>query len=158
MKRVLLIGAVSSALLGCRTTYDTASGRPEITVARSAGEVKTAIASYLLNRGFRVIKDTDLQVVAERQTQNIGAALLFNTEFGGLPTERVTITFLSSGGNTRVVSEVAVVSNAGSAFEKVTQMTNSPIAGDMQQELAGLNQTLSAGAEPKPVAARAPLR
>ena len=92
MKRVLLIGVIGVALLGCRTTYDTASGRPEVTVPRPANEVKTATASYLLNRGYRIIKDSELQVVAEKQTENFGTALLFNTSFGGLPTERVTTT------------------------------------------------------------------
>jgi hypothetical protein len=153
MIRAFLAITAVIGLGACQTVqHQTASGRPEVEIGRPASEVKAAFAGLLLNKGYSITRDTDLQLIAEKTIDNPAAVLLLGTGMGP-PRARVTTTLLSAGGATRVVSDISMVQNAGTAFERVTPMTDSPAAGELQNALAQVQESMSAP-QSKPVVAR----
>ncbi|WP_147282493.1 hypothetical protein [Microvirga subterranea] len=149
--RMTIAGAVALGLVlsGCQTVqHQTASGRPEITVARPAADVKSAWAGYLVNRGYTITKDTDLQVVGEIVPNNAMAHMFFGSRYDGVPKARLTATYLSIGGGTRMVVDPAIVTNPGSAFERVTPLNNHPDTAGIQQTMNDLKEALDRGRKP----------
>ena len=74
---------------------------------------------------FFLIFCFNTQIVGGRKSKNVGLGLLFGTRRGGFPEERLTVLFIPQGSSNvlRVVLQEAMVSNQGTAFEKITQLT-----------------------------------
>jgi hypothetical protein len=93
---------------------------------------KEAIVSVYLGRGFQIIRDSDLQLVMDRPANdNFGAQLLFGSQWNSVPNARLSLTFLGDN-PTQVTAQLAIVTNPGSGFERVTDLTSNANA---RQEL-----------------------
>lgn len=122
-------------LTACQTVKPpaTASGRPEVTIpGASAAQVKPLLLSKTIDKGYRIIKDDAYSLTFEKPTDNMAAAILLSTNAGGPPTQRVTFTIAELGGATRVVADMAFVSNAGMAFERRTDVSSGAAAPQVQ--------------------------
>lgn len=147
--RLLVAAAAFSVLAACQTVQPpaTASGRPEVTIpGASPAKVKAAILSGMLDKGYRLTKDDTYSLTVEKQVEDTAAVILLSSGAGGPPIARVTYTVAEIGDGTRVVSDMALISNAGMAFERrmdVSQGNQAPMAQ------AFLDRTAASFAEKK---------
>jgi hypothetical protein len=152
-----LLRAVSGLLLallcvGCVTIErpETASGRPEVTIANASPEaIKPALVSYMLDAGFRITKDTPYELAFDKPVQNIAAAVLFGSRYDAQPNVRVSYSFAQFQSSTRVIADIAVITNPASAFERRTEMNSGVDSADIQVLLDKIKSQLdptSAGA------------
>jgi hypothetical protein len=82
-----------------------AAERAEVTIPVTSSEkVKTALATEMLNRGWRLVKDSGLQISFEHPVSGIVPNLLFSTPAGGAPVERVSFAVLNNQEITRLVA------------------------------------------------------
>ncbi|BDA84943.1 hypothetical protein Sa4125_24850 [Aureimonas sp. SA4125] len=125
MKYIAAVVFCISALSGCQSVqHQTASGRPEASIAAPADQVKTAFVGSMTNYGYQLTRDSQFQIVMERQSDNAMANVLLGSNYDPTVEARVTATFLDMGAQTRVTADMGIVRNGGSAFEAVTPMNN----------------------------------
>ncbi|RWL80669.1 MAG: hypothetical protein EOR67_30975 [Mesorhizobium sp.] len=94
--------------------------------------------SAYLGRGFQIVRDSDLQLVMDRPAKdNFGAQLVFGSQWNVVPNSRLSLTFLGNN-PTQVNAQLAIVTNPGSGFEQVTDLTNN--ASARQQLQIGMSQ------------------
>lgn len=126
LRRAFGIVVLGGWLAACQgVQHNTPSGRPEVTIAAPAKDVKVAIVGTLTNFGYQLKRDSDFQVVMERQIDNFMANVLLSSNYDPTVEARITSTFIDLGGQTRVTTDLGVVTNGGSAFESVTSVNNS---------------------------------
>ena len=134
----LAIAIVALLVNGCTmpVTHYTPSGRPEVTINGKVGkEVHAEITNLMLNNGYNVKKATDNLLVFEKPYQSTMAAVFFGSQYDPTPTARVTFSIVELADSTRVVASFAVVTNPGSAFERITQANNHPSTLKYQKRL-----------------------
>ena len=153
--RTLIAAAFVSALAlaGCTDVEppQTASGRPEVTIAHaSPDKVKGTIISLMLDKGYRLDHDSPYELVFAKQTDNLAAAVLLSTKMGGLPDVRVTYTIAEIGVGTRVVAGMEVVSNPGTGFESKLDMSRGAESGNVQAFLTDIAHKFDASEKPMP--------
>jgi hypothetical protein len=124
-----LTAALSLALFaGCAAPpppLATTSGRPEVTIAgASKKQVIDAIVAGALEKGSQVRSVNDYGVVlARRDDSNLGAAILFGSRYDAVPESRMHLNVVEVPGGIRVFGRAEMVTNPGSAFERVTDIT-----------------------------------
>jgi hypothetical protein len=123
MKLLSVIAAAALVLAGCATVKtNTASGRPEVTVAGSkSSAVKSYITSEMLNRGYAVHSSSDTVIVFDKLAP-VNAGTTWLAMSLGPITVRTSYTIVALGGGVRVMGEPAMVQWAGTARE-------APVAG-----------------------------
>jgi len=136
MNRRAAIGALIG-LGGCASPvkYNTASGRPERSFAGPPDQVRAMLVSELVNRGYQITRETQSLVEGQKHSTNFAANVLLSTRYDPTVMVRASYTIIAVGDQTRVVGDLALVSNPGSAFERVTPMSNSEASLEMQAHL-----------------------
>lgn len=148
--RQIFVAALGLVLASCGTPVrqDTASGRPEVTVHHVASDrVKGALVSGMLNRGYRITKDSQFEIAFDRPVDNLAVAVLMGSKYDAQPNARVSYQIAQLGDDVRVVADMAIITNPGSAFERrmdVSAGADSPviqaflttIAADLQKQQA----------------------
>jgi hypothetical protein len=82
---VLLCGACAAP-----THFDTPSGHPEVTISRVAPDkVKAALVNKMIDRGYRLTKDSQFELAFDKPTDNAAAIILFTSDRGDRPNTRV---------------------------------------------------------------------
>ena len=121
--KMVVAAALAAGLFGCATAApNTPSGRPEVTLkATPPAAVKSFIADAMINRGYSLFRDSDVQITFDKTGTSLGAIML-STGWGGAPHLRVSYSLLQQGPTLRVVADMALIQNAGSGFER-------PLAG-----------------------------
>jgi hypothetical protein len=132
------------------------SGRPEVTVSAPAAAVKSQLINEMLNHGFSIVSDSPYLVVFEKVSDNIAAMFLFGTRYGGAPHVRASFSIADMNGSTRVVSDLALIGNAGTAFRKAHRPEHGTDAAEAQQML-NLVASSSARRRRLPAPSRAPV-
>lgn len=142
VRKVLLAVALCGAasLGGCagQVTHDTPSGKVEEVFGASPDKVKPVLVSLMVNDGFNLTRDTNYQLAFDKPVQNVLAAALLGSKYDATPNERVSLMLVPVGPNTRVILDISVVTNPGSAFERLTPLNNGPDSARFQ---AALDQT-----------------
>ena len=146
------------ALAGCATQWasmETINGKPEITLPRtSAQQVKDYLKDRMINMGFSLEKELELQLVFGRH----GKQSLIQPSWG----YRVTYSIIDQKPGIQVVADVAMVSDQGTARERpyetgVTQPTDDTQAA-VQRQVEAILRTLTympGGQVPKAVQKKA---
>lgn len=132
--------AVVLALYGCATPviHDTASGRTETIFRKDLTATHAALLNGLVNRGYQITKDSPNLIVAERPLKG-GAAFLLGSQMNPIPVGRMSFTIIpSSAADTRVVVDMAAVTNPGTGFEQLTPANGSADSTAIQAWLSGL--------------------
>src|SRR6476619_3345398 len=107
----LLIGLLALALGGCATVHQevTASGKPEATVRAPPTAVKSYIVNKMTNDGFTLDNDTSYRLSFGR----LGRQPIVQPTWG----YRVNYLITEQDGGTRVVADMALVTNLGKLGE-----------------------------------------
>lgn len=101
--------------------HNTPSQKAERTFNAPPDRVQSALLTELVNRQYTITKQT--------------ANMLLGTTYDPTVDVRATFTVIPVKHQTRVVGDLVLVSNGGSAFEKVTPINNSESSMDMQAAL-----------------------
>lgn len=152
---VIAAAAAMLSLVACQTVKPpaTASGRPEVSIAGAKPEqVKALLVSKMLDKGYRLAKDDSFNVTFEKVSDNLAANILFGTRAGGNPVVRVNYTIADLSGSVRVVADLAIISNAGMAFENRTDVSAGAEAPKVQAFLETVAEETAT--RPKKVASR----
>lgn len=143
-------------LSACQTIrHQTASGRPEVTIKAPIDKVKAAYVGAVVNANYSLKTDTPLQVVMEREATNALVGILLASNYDSRVMARISTTFIQNGTDTRVFADLNLVTNPGSAFERLTPMNNSVDSVGVQNILNDIKQGIEAGKQPAQVASDA---
>lgn len=141
MRRTIAWLLVAVCLTGCAGTqvqHNTASGRPERVFQAQPDTVRAALVTELVNRGYRITKESQSLVEGEKFTDKVGAIIAYSTQYDSKVAVRVTYTMIPGPAGTRVIGDIQAVSNPGSGFERVHPLQNTASSADMQKALDGL--------------------
>lgn len=133
-----IAGALLLASCAAPVKHYTASKRPEVTIAAPAADVKPVMVNDLVNMGYYPVQDTPMLLVMDRPVDNTAANLLMGSVYNPVAHARLAFTLTEKDGSTRVVANMAIVTNPGSAYEKLAPMNNSVDSRNLQAWLNGL--------------------
>lgn len=123
---------------------DTPSGLPEVTIPfvnRKA--VIDHIVAAKLSKGLKVYSVSDYGVTAGQIIdKSIMASLFYGSRYDSFPEARIRYNIVEDGNAVKVFTRVEMVTNPGSAFERVTDVTNQ-VAQMAQRELYELKAKLA---------------
>lgn len=133
--RIICAIVLAALCAGCVTVEPphTASGRPEVTIAgASPDKVKPQLVNVMINDGYRITRDTPYEITFDKPVQNIAVAVLMGSKYDAQPNIRVSYSFAQLGSDTRVIGDIAIVTNPGSAFERRTPINAGVDSSDIQ--------------------------
>jgi hypothetical protein len=142
-----IIVVVISFVAGCAAPPQrlaTPSGNPEIVIPNAARKlVIDKIVASKLEKGMQVKSVNDYGVVVGKKIEDSTmAAFLYGSRYDSIPEARITYNLVEAADGLRVFSRSEIVTNPGSAYERVTNITNS-VSGQMQTELEQLKASFS---------------
>lgn len=143
MKRILSLLPLF-LLAACQppVNHNTMSGRPEACIAAKQQRVSAGLAEILLNKGFSVSQQTDSMVRGDRAITDAMASMFFGSQYDSTPVARITYNIVNTQKCVRVVADMNIVTNPGSAFERLTPMNNSKDSATIQSEMDALKASL----------------
>jgi hypothetical protein len=153
MKKIAVLILAVVLLSGCATVQPihTQSGRPEVTICGvSKNEVMEKFVASLSTGTFTVRSTSNFQVVVGRPVNNPLAIALYGSRYDSTPEARVIFTFSEVSGCTLVSARLLIVTNPGSAFERVMDISQGKDAHELQLELEKLKSTIE-GIRGKPI-------
>lgn len=118
---------ISLILVGCSSgpSLNTASGKPEVFIPGvTSREVRAVIIDRGMSFGWSLERETENSISFLRPTNNALASVLLASNYDTRVHERVRYTTASISGGVKLYGSVEFVGNQGSAFEKVTPITN----------------------------------
>jgi len=157
---LLIISLLSMALVGCATVprLATPSGKPGVLVKdRSAKEIKDRLVAGMISRGYDLRTDSDYQLVfGKRVPRGSLTAILHGSTYDTSPEHRISFVVVDRGADgVQVMASMAIVTNPGSAYERVTPWNHRDDAQAMQTALENLhNPSTPQTAEQPPVEAQ----
>jgi len=144
MKKCLVF--VSLVLFGCATTQTlkTPSGKPEFTFYKvQRKELANAILNRMITKGYSVKQVTDYTIVMRKAETGILTGALFGSRYDSTPERRITFTFVEVDSGIRTIIADQIVTNPGSAFEKITEMDGGKASGQEQDFLQAISDSLT---------------
>jgi len=129
MKKSIYAFAIILSLVltyGCATTrpLSTPSGKPDITISNATKrQVTDALVSQMLNQGFNIKSSSDYNIVFTKPLDNLAAQLLLGSRYDSTPEHRASFMLVESGAGVRIVLTNQAITNPGSAFERVTDLS-----------------------------------
>ena len=141
------LGILLFALGGCATlvTHATPSGRVETTIEGVGPEqIKSALVNVMLNRGYSLSHDAAFQIAFDKPVNNVFAQVLLGSQYNVIPNTRVSYTLAQVGNATRVIADLAIITNPNSPFEQRTDMNASAASNLIQDLLDSLKRRLEA--------------
>jgi hypothetical protein len=124
-------------MMGCaaQVQHNTPSQKAERTFNAPPERVQAALLTEMVNRQYTISKQTANVIEGTKPAAGFAANVLLGTTYDPTVDVRATFTVIPIGNQTRVVGDLALVSNGGSAFEKVTPINNSESSMEMQAAL-----------------------
>lgn len=134
---IFLVGIFFFGCAGSKALY-TPSGKPEVTIQdKTKKEVTDALVGEMLSRGFTIKSVTDYTVVFTKPLDSFAAALLFGSNYDVTPEHRPSFMLVESSAGVRIVLTNQIVTNPGSAFERVTDASTGEAGQSWQDFLTG---------------------
>ena len=135
----LLVILLCFAISGCVApiTLNTASGRPEITTNAALEKLKPELVAAMMNRGYSMRSDSGMVMVMEKKLPE-AYGLSHGSRYDPIPAGRITFTFLQSSAQVRLIADMAIVTNPGSAYESQKSANHTQDARVIQQFLEDL--------------------
>lgn len=141
--RVALLAA-TAFISACVPALRTPTGRPEVTIHNATKkQVTDAMVELMLMHGYQVHSVTEYSVVFSKALDSVLAAVLLGSRYDPTPAARVHYAVVDSGGGVRVVATVQAITNPGSAFERVMDLSHGKTGLEFQNLLEELKATLS---------------
>jgi hypothetical protein len=152
MTRFLIALAVAYFCSACASgvQHATPSGHSEVTVSKATPDkVKAVLVNKMINKGYRITKDTQFELAFDKPVDNVMVSVLLGSKYDSQPSQRVSYSIAQVGEGVRVVSDFAVITNPGSAFERRTDVNKADATTDVQTLLEEVASELK-GAPPVP--------
>ena len=133
---------IAFSLAGCgtpRPPLGTPSGNPEVLIPGvTRKQVADRIVDQMTGKGLTIRSVSEYKIVAGKKAdQDFAARLLFGSRYDSVPEYRMNFTLIDQSGTVKVYGRVEIVTNPGSAFERVNDMTDQS-KNDIQDMLARL--------------------
>ena len=144
--RIAIVGGFVIILTGCATTpqLKTASGKPEVTIPNTTKKVIfDALTNAMIQQGYEIRNINDYSAVYGKRTNSILASMLLGSQYDSTPEARVAYTIVDTSEGVRVVATLQMITNPGSAFERVTDFSQQPDAQSWQSFLENLRDLLN---------------
>jgi len=141
MKRLIPFPIVFLLACSSPNPLPTPSGKAEIVIQAPKAKVKEALLARALDKGFNIKSDTESSIVIGKRSDSVGLAMLAGSKYDAQPEIRVRYDLVALESGTRVVSTAMVVTNADSAFERIT--TLEPGAKAYQELQSAMNEVKS---------------
>lgn len=138
MRHFLAAFVIALSACAAPVQHQTASGRPERQFSATPDTVRPVLINELVNRKYNITQESQSLIVAEKLSDNAAANLLLGTGHSPQLTVRVRFMMMATTSGTRVVGDIDLVQNRGTAFEKVIPQTHGASSVDMQTALDGL--------------------
>ena len=139
MKGTLVISLTLTLLMGCASLppINTSSGRPEITICGvGKNEMMEKVVAGATMDGFNIRNTSNFQIVMGKPVTNLLTAALWGSRYDSTPEYRLIWTFADIGNNCTHIGVVAqIVTNPGSAFERVTDVSTGKDGHQIQEGL-----------------------
>ena len=150
MKKSLVqafIGFIAFFMLlsGCATVQPlgTPTGKPEVTIPNvTKKEVVDALTNQMLSWGYHVKAVTDYNAVYGKRTESMAAAIFLGSRYDAIPEARISYATVETDIGVRVVATLEMITNPGSAFERVTDLSQGKDAHNIQNMLNQLKYGL----------------
>jgi len=151
MLKKIATGMLLSCLAGCGTpqVHNTPSGKVEEVFNGTPDQIKGPLVGMMATNGFNMTKDSPYLLAFEKPIDNMMTTVLLGSRYDAVPNARVSFIFAPLGATTRVIADTSIVTNPGSAFERITPANNNEATGKLQDWLDYLARTAS-GPEVKP--------
>jgi hypothetical protein len=141
-KRTLMMFTAITLLMGCASLprMNTSSGRPEITICRvGKNEMMEKVVAAASMDGFNIRNTSNFQIVMGKPVSNALVAALMGSRYDSTPEYRLVWTFADIGNNcTHIGVVVQIVTNPGSAFERVVDVSTGKDGHQIQEDLEKL--------------------
>lgn len=108
-------------IFGCASpvVHNTPSGKVEVTInGVNTDAVKARLVNEMLNIGYSITQDTPHVITFDAPVENALGAILYGSEYDSTPNARISYTLVQAAMATRVVADIAVITNPGSPFER----------------------------------------
>jgi len=119
------------------------TGHPEVDIR---GVDKKIVIDSLANgysaSGFTIKTVNDYSLVVEKADPSLTSSILFGSRLSGTPNVRVIFNVAEAGAMTHVGAQVQMVTNPGSGFENLTDISAS--AGQLQKRLTEMKTGMEA--------------
>lgn len=142
---ILLIVFLSFMATGCATIkpLPTPSGRPEVTIPNvTKKQVIDTLTNRMINKGYQLSSVNDYVVVFNKKVDSFMAGVIYGSRYDSTPAARVSYNLVETDAGIRVIVTLEVVTNPGSAFERVTDLSQGPDAKDAQRSLEEVKASL----------------
>jgi membrane-associated protease RseP (regulator of RpoE activity) len=117
-----------------KSTINTQSGKPEVSISNVPKKrIADELVNQMLSQGFSVKSSSDYSIVFIKPLDNVGASLLLGSRYDVTPEHRVIMNIVESNNIVRIVANNQAITNPGSAFERVTDLSTGN-AGDSWQK------------------------
>jgi hypothetical protein len=113
----------------------TATGRPEIVINAPVEKVRATIISSEVGAGSKMVSETQSSLTFSIPITSFAAGLLYGSGLSPTPYGRATFTMVSAGEKTRVFVSAEMVSNYGTAFERVYPSQDPQTYQNLQRSL-----------------------
>ncbi len=143
--KLLRVCFVVFLLAGCvpLQPLQTPSGRPEVTISGvTKKQVLDLLVTEMLANGVQVKQVNEYGAVFGKPDDSFTGALLFGSRYDSTPEMRLTFNVVELSDAIRVFCNAAMVTNPGSAFERVRDLTGGRTAKDAQAMLERLKARL----------------
>ena len=126
----------------------TASGNPEVQIEGvTKKQVADKVVDAVMSKGMVIRKTDEYSVVAGKPAEDMAARMFFGSRYDSTPEYRVSFNMVERAQAVRVFARTAIVTNPGSAFERVVDMTDSQ-KHELQKMLTDLQARLSEESSP----------
>lgn len=140
---------ITTLLTACAApvVHDTPSHKAEVTILNYPypDKIRGHLEGALVNLGFNPGRETQSTLVLDKPVQNVFMAALMGSQYDAQPDERITLTFLSYGNTLRIIGDVSVITNPGSAFERRTDWNATKDSQNLQYLLDGVADLANRG-------------
>lgn len=113
-------------ITGCATVkhLNTPTGKPEVIIPdASKSEIADQITNAMLSWDFQLQKRDENILVFAKRDQRLGTSLLFGSRYDSTPEWRFIYNIVDHSEGIRVIANIAAITNPGSAFERVTDLS-----------------------------------
>lgn len=126
--KTFVILCLSLFLFGCETPEQVRAREnappPQINITGfSKKQIIDEIVSSMLAKGTRIVNVNDYGVTGAKKSDSIVDAVLFGSRYDSTPEARIHLNLVETKDGVRVFARAEIITNPGSAFERVRDMT-----------------------------------
>ena len=126
MKKIIIVMLFSIVIFGCVTVQplNTISGKPEVIInIEDKEKIKDSLVNSMMNEGFYLKTTNEYNLVFGKISNDIATSLLYGSRYDTSPELIVSFSIVKVNNGYRLIATLNVITNPGSAFERVTDLS-----------------------------------